>query len=168
MCRTWQTHQGYPAQAGSGPGQKPSAIKCCRPENNVFKMVIAGHMGPSRDRSWPRLLTRNSYRLPVSATAASVLSGSGREQGEHLRSISDLGPGRLSGCDLRAVTHSAALRRPCAWLLLEFLTRVRTWLALYPALSYMHFACRLHGLLCLFTEALAFPEHRTFGPHSVA
>lgn len=132
---------GYPAQAGSGPGQKPLAIKCCLPEN-VFQMVIAGHMGPSRDRSWPRLLTRNSYRLPVSATAA-VFS---QEAGRSRECISDLGPGRLSRYDLRAVTHSATLRRPCAWLLVEFLTLVRTWPALYPALSYMHFVCRLHGL----------------------
>lgn len=73
------------------------AIKCCLPENNVFKMVIAGHVRLSRDRSWPRLLTRNSYCLPVSATVACVLSGSGREQGAlkvHFRCRP-----RLSGCD---------------------------------------------------------------------
>lgn len=92
LCRIWQTHPGDPARPGSGPGQQLSAMKCCLPENNVFKMVIAGHVGLSRDRSWPRLLTRSSCRLPVSA--ASVLSGSRREQEVHLRSFSDLGPGK--------------------------------------------------------------------------
>lgn len=128
--------QGDPAQAGSGPSWQLAAIKCCLPVNNVFKMVIAGHVGLSRDRSWPRLLTRNSYRLPVSATAACVLSGRGREQGAlkvHFRCRP-----WLSGCDLRAVTHSATLRRPCAWLLLEFLMFVRTWRAVYPTFSYIY------------------------------
>lgn len=32
-------------QAGSGPGQRLSAVKSCLPENNAFKMVTAGHVG---------------------------------------------------------------------------------------------------------------------------
>lgn len=131
-------------------------------------MVIAGHVGLSRDRSWPRLLTRNSYRLPVSSSSQCSLrkrEGAGSARKDPFQ-IQD--QGRLPGDDLRAVTPSATLRRPCAWLLLEFLAFLRIWWAVSPAFSYIRFACRLHGLVCLGMEALAFPEYRTLVSYTVA
>lgn len=103
LCAGFGRHtQGDPHRLGVVLAATLS-YKVCLPENNVFKVAIAGHVRLSRDRSWPRLLTGNSYCLPVSA--ASVLSGSRREQGVHLRSISDLGPGQaLWVCDPRADT----------------------------------------------------------------
>lgn len=89
-CAEFGRHTpGNPAQAGSGPGQPLSALKCCLPENNVFKMVIAGHVGLSRDRSWAELLTRNSHRLPVSPSSQCSLrkrEGAGSARKVHLRS----------------------------------------------------------------------------------